>query len=366
MDTFGRPGKYLFISYSHDNKDIVYSDIATLVHRGVRIWYDESMKIGEDWWIRAQKAMRDADCVGVVFYNSPEAFISAAVDQERVLGKKLKESGKLQCYGVNLGAKTSDEICDEAMSLATTPELRRTYRENVASFDLFSENVLVVREEDADSRIERIYKTADENGCVDSAEAVKKTLDEKPSAESAVLTFGAYIGDPVDYPSIGQKYGRITAGGSELIISGGKAYSLKPLKWSVLYAKDGIDVFLCEESVKFAPADASLGEFLSGEFFDTAFSASERSALVEPPRLFNSRDVDMIAERNGKKLSDVLDNERSLFVRHWWTAMRGISSNFAKTVYRGHINSIGFNVREKKGVKPVIALRHDFVSEIKG
>ncbi len=72
---------YLFISYSHVDKPTVDGDVAALRERGARIWIDDEMKTGDSWWIRAVNAMRDEKCAGIVYYNSPDAFISPAVNK---------------------------------------------------------------------------------------------------------------------------------------------------------------------------------------------------------------------------------------------------------------------------------------------
>ena len=41
--------KYIFISYCHDDKEIVLPIINELIKRGYRIWYDEGINVGEDW-----------------------------------------------------------------------------------------------------------------------------------------------------------------------------------------------------------------------------------------------------------------------------------------------------------------------------
>ena len=40
---------YVFISYAHKDKDIVYDIITALQCRGVRIWYDNGLRAGDEW-----------------------------------------------------------------------------------------------------------------------------------------------------------------------------------------------------------------------------------------------------------------------------------------------------------------------------
>ena len=40
-------GNYVFVSYSHKDKDIVYKDLFKLEEFGVRFWYDDDLPYGE-------------------------------------------------------------------------------------------------------------------------------------------------------------------------------------------------------------------------------------------------------------------------------------------------------------------------------
>ena len=40
---------FIFVSYAHANRDIVYPIIELLQNNGYHVWYDEGLRIGNDW-----------------------------------------------------------------------------------------------------------------------------------------------------------------------------------------------------------------------------------------------------------------------------------------------------------------------------
>lgn len=40
---------YIFVSYSHQDKELVYPLITELMNRGYRVWYDEGIHLSEEW-----------------------------------------------------------------------------------------------------------------------------------------------------------------------------------------------------------------------------------------------------------------------------------------------------------------------------
>lgn len=74
--------KFIFVSYSHHDSDIVYQDLHELSNNGARIWYDKAMHIGQDWQNRVKSKIMDPNCCGIIFYLSPNSLSSTAVLQE--------------------------------------------------------------------------------------------------------------------------------------------------------------------------------------------------------------------------------------------------------------------------------------------
>ena len=40
---------YLFVSYSHNDKDVVYKILHGLYDKGVNFWYDVELSVGDFW-----------------------------------------------------------------------------------------------------------------------------------------------------------------------------------------------------------------------------------------------------------------------------------------------------------------------------
>ena len=53
---------YVFVSYSHGNKQEVSDIIADMQKNGYRVWYDEGVKPGREWAKYVAERLRDASC----------------------------------------------------------------------------------------------------------------------------------------------------------------------------------------------------------------------------------------------------------------------------------------------------------------
>ena len=40
---------YVFISYAHDDSNLIYPIIGELQKKGLRVWYDEGIEVGTHW-----------------------------------------------------------------------------------------------------------------------------------------------------------------------------------------------------------------------------------------------------------------------------------------------------------------------------
>ncbi len=54
---------YIFISYSHDDSDTVFSIIRDLQERGFRVWYDAGIEVGTEWPEYIAEHIYNANCV---------------------------------------------------------------------------------------------------------------------------------------------------------------------------------------------------------------------------------------------------------------------------------------------------------------
>lgn len=103
--------KYIFISYSHEDTDIVYQDLKTLSTNGARLWYDKAMHIGQNWVERAKKKIFDDNCAAVLFYVSENSLKSSAFLQELEYAiQRAEHDNSFSYMSVNIGGVSAFEI----------------------------------------------------------------------------------------------------------------------------------------------------------------------------------------------------------------------------------------------------------------
>ena len=73
---FKNEDPYVFVSYSHEDKIDVVKDIEKLAERGVNIWYDTNIKIGDNWERYAKPMLEGENCMAVLYYASLASLVS--------------------------------------------------------------------------------------------------------------------------------------------------------------------------------------------------------------------------------------------------------------------------------------------------
>ncbi|HOA63717.1 MAG TPA: toll/interleukin-1 receptor domain-containing protein [Bacilli bacterium] len=86
--------KFVFISYSHRNKNEVYTDLHKLYNMGVNYWYDANLTPGDKWNEICKQVILDDICVGVIFFLSEDSLQSDAVYQEMLVAREKSSPGK--------------------------------------------------------------------------------------------------------------------------------------------------------------------------------------------------------------------------------------------------------------------------------
>lgn len=74
------PEPYIFVSYSHKNKDQVYPVLGMLQRNGFRIWYDEGITGGQNWRLMLKDRIKCSECI--LLFSSKDAVKSTAVTIE--------------------------------------------------------------------------------------------------------------------------------------------------------------------------------------------------------------------------------------------------------------------------------------------
>jgi hypothetical protein len=118
--------KYIFISYSHFDKDYVYKDLHMFNQEKIRFWYDERITTGSSWVESVRKHFLSENCAAVVFYLSPHSFFSEGLLEEIKLIESINEKAqtkKIEYFSVNIGGLSIVEMLKLAFSRPDKPTL---------------------------------------------------------------------------------------------------------------------------------------------------------------------------------------------------------------------------------------------------
>lgn len=86
---YSGPDPYVFVSYSHDDKDKVYPLLSMLQRNGYRVWYDEGIKPGDNW--RNLIVDKIEKCACVLLFSTAFSAKSDEVEYELDVAKDCKK-----------------------------------------------------------------------------------------------------------------------------------------------------------------------------------------------------------------------------------------------------------------------------------
>ena len=100
---------FVFISYSHTNREVVVSDILEMKHHGIPLWYDKELarEIGNKWDTVPVEMIRKDKCKVFVLYASYNSLKSKSVLEEFIEATKNRN---LKILPVLIGKQTITEI----------------------------------------------------------------------------------------------------------------------------------------------------------------------------------------------------------------------------------------------------------------
>jgi hypothetical protein len=90
---------YFFISYSHQDREIVLHDLHFLEAYGYRFWYDNGLFAGQNWDEVVLQKICENNCVGVLFYLCENSKVSKAVSDELKMAIEFNK----KYFSVNIG-----------------------------------------------------------------------------------------------------------------------------------------------------------------------------------------------------------------------------------------------------------------------
>lgn len=348
-------GKFIFVSYTHADMDIVKNDVEAIQSDGARIWFDTNMEIGDNWKSVAESKIKHPNCVGVIFYVSPKALASKAVqDEQKWTSERLKEDKDFSYWFVNHMNKKMDDLFEmagyvyEAVSKGSYSEIERKQRE------LFNDEVIHVKETDPEARQKILYDLALKYGAVNNEYAIV-------SEGYGTFALGSFIKSETDeFPGEGKENGKYNFGNKEFVVIDGKSYTSEPLKWTILRKnEDGSYVYVCN-SIVCIKAFTNLEKYLKNVFEEVAFTKEEKECFVgEHVRLVNDDDLNYLGEKQERMLR--MNPEPSI---HWWVSSEGVMKGWKKTCFEGLPFKNGFPQHLEKGVRPVIIIDAEKIKNI--
>lgn len=128
-------GRYIFVSYSHKDSEVVRRDVAELRRHGAAIWFDESLLPGPDWDTVVLRILKDPNCVCAMLYLSENSIVSPAVERElaRIAKKfgrhdaadKTSKSARKGYFSVNIGGASPSAMRTAAVKACASRAERR-------------------------------------------------------------------------------------------------------------------------------------------------------------------------------------------------------------------------------------------------
>ena len=107
--------KYIFVSYAHKDSEIVFPILDKLHESGIRLWYDEGLQAGDDWFEFMKEKI--AASTGFLVFLSEKMVASPHANEENLFAHNLnKKIIAVQIDSVQIPPKLSVIIGNEIIS----------------------------------------------------------------------------------------------------------------------------------------------------------------------------------------------------------------------------------------------------------
>ena len=228
--------KFVFISYSHKDKDKVYADLKWLYERRLNFWYDKKLNVGDIWNEKALERIESENCLGAILFLSPSSAKSEAVNRELnklkqlekaifpvIVGDEENLSGVLRSAYLSFGGMKDGEI-EEKFPAERVKELIEA---------VSASRIFVKRSADGFEKLIASLKDRSEELFADD-ELARERFVSAARAQDDVFTLGEYPGEKSDVyaPSegrFGEKYLALAQN------SGGMSvFEFEPLQWRIV------------------------------------------------------------------------------------------------------------------------------------
>ncbi len=359
-------GEYLFVSYRHDDKEIVYAIVDKLLEKGVRLWCDRDLMVGDNWNEKVKSLIEHDNCKGALFFNSTSAFLSQPIAKERelIIQKKGREEalGKsILALPINIGKPSTMRLLKSVFEILPDDDGEIDLKLPLSSLntiiDLFNNETLYCHatEDTLAEAAETLFGVIKRQapGTVnpigrESGGSATKTIGTLPT-----VIFGNYKGEATDaLPEyLLDNGGMITHKGERYLVDGGKVFTLLPLTWICLQGEGDETVMIADSLLESRPGGQELIKWLNGPFLSYAFTEAERDCLIGPVTLLNEKTMAKVSDREYLKVTP----SPRVADKQWWIDAYGFGVMQKVVREDGTVYQNGFNSRIKRlGVRPMI------------
>ena len=355
---------YVFISYSHVDKEFVYEDLRLLYSQGARYWYDKGIEYGEKWDNIVGVKLTDPKCQGVIFFMSENLFKSEAVEREIEIFNTVKsEREDFIFIPISIGGRIVNEIVRDtyfSLSKRTSKELDSFFplKRLESIITLFNEKVLFAgKVEGNNSHIVKIIDHLRKRDMLSNDESILSSLGNKKILtkvdDNYLFHYGKY---PQQVEGSVQKYtteGDFCQGNNKYRRSGSKVFIFQNIEWQLI-SMSGFDArFVSRKCLEFV-SGRDIDDWLS-RFLTTAFCEEERSKIREITLL----SINEIEKYEAFKLStntEYSDSKRIKSFYYIWLAEKRSQSKREWANPSGKIVEGGGQENNICGVRPVITV----------
>lgn len=358
--------KYVFISYSHRNEDIVYEDLKALYERDLRYWYDVALAAGKEWDTEVAKIIEDKNCLGILFFMTEDLFLSKAVHEEIKMYHRIKKdrddffficiSPDSRSVGqVVQGVYQRLSDMDSASLELSFPLKRlecivRTFKDTT---------IFIGRPKDSLNHIDQIVQHLKKNGSLfANDESILSTLLSKRILsnidERYYFVFGKYpqTADK-DVPPVAYN-GKFSWDGKDYFAVNGDVFSYDNISWRLIELDGVRATFVADTCLDFKNGGPELIQWLEGDFINGSFDEKEREC-IDAVSLMSvdclSKNADSVG--NIGRESDYFKKICGNIYTIWLSDISGESKR-ASATRNGDILNEGKSFWQNGAVRPVI------------
>ena len=373
-------GDYLFVSYKHEDKKIVFSIVDLLIDMGVRIWCDTDLMVGDDWNDKVQKIIEHQNCKGVLFFNSINAFLSKPIAKERAIvtakiEKLSKENKHFPVLPINIGKPSTMRLLkcvfEQLPDTDSEIDLKLPLESLNNIIDLFNNKTLYcyATEDNAGECAETLFKVIErslpcaiDQGLIKVKKLVNQ-LGAQGSGELPKVTLGRYKDTPTDMlPSYLLDENKIlTYRGEQYIVDSGQAFTVTDLIWVSIYNNQEELVLVSDKILELKTGGPDLIKWLNSEFKKFAFNDEELSHIIGSVALVKESDIAKATSKDFLKAN----TDKRITDRQWWIDAYGMGVMQKVIRDDGSVYNNGHNSRIKNcGVRPLIRVNVNSVAQL--